>query len=339
MPKVDTKSGGIETSFTVSNQGEIKKLTTTFIGRGTGKDVKDLTIAFSTADYQEKNKRGELIAELLKRTPNLITLNLNFSGHLDTYSDCLGEKLMTALCSLKNLENFSHNATTSARTDFGQYSLMKLVSSWPNLRTLYLAGGTNGSKDCSGIPPATCALESVTFERCMSNFEKLAPMFAGSANSLKSFEAWTIGIKEIDAVLRHVLPSIESIHIGGCNHPSKDFILGELSNAPRLQSINLNGDTDTGGMTRKALAEALNRENSFPSLRRLSYPGERGTYKTGRGRNVRVHEYENVGAKELEEAARKKGVWAELVSRDLEYKVEGAQRRAGFAAMGRRGYW
>lgn len=92
-------------------------------------------------------------------------------------------------------------------------------------------------------------------------------------------------------------------------------------------------------MTRKALAEALNRENSFPSLRRLSYPGERGTYKTGRGRNVRVHEYENVGAKELEEAARKKGVWAELVSRDLEYKVEGAQRRAGFAAMGRRGYW
>ena len=41
---------------------------------------------------------------------------------------------------------------------------------------------------------------------------------------------------------------------------------------------------------------------------------------------------------ELEEAAKKKGVWAELVSRDLEYKVEGAQRRAGFAAMGERGY-
>ncbi len=51
-----------------------------------------------------------------------------------------------------------------------------------------------------------------------------------------------------------------------------------------------------------------------------------------------MHEYENVGAKELEPAA-KKGVWAELVSRDLEYKVDGAQRRAGFAAMGRRGYW
>ncbi len=52
-----------------------------------------------------------------------------------------------------------------------------------------------------------------------------------------------------------------------------------------------------------------------------------------------MHEYENVGAKELEAAAKKKGVWAELVSRDLKYKVEGAQRRAGFAAMGRWGYW
>ncbi|PBK88221.1 hypothetical protein ARMGADRAFT_1084866 [Armillaria gallica] len=326
MPKVDTKSGDTETSFTVSNQGDQKA---DHDLRGTGKDVKDLTITLSTADHQEKSKRGELIAELFKRqvfsslTPNLTTLNLNFSGHLDTYSDCLGEKLMTALCSLKSLENFSHNATTSARTDFGLYSLMKLVSSWPNLRTLYLAGDTNGSEDCSKIPHATCALESVTFERCMSNFEKLAPMFAGSANSLKSFEAWTMGIKESS----------------GTSYPQSSFILGELSNAPRLQSINLNGDTDTGGRTRKALALALNRADSFPALRRLSYPGERGTYKTGRGRNVRVHEYENVGAKELEETAKKKGVWAELVSRDLEYKVEGAQRRVGFAAMGRRGYW
>ncbi len=79
---------------------------------------------------------------------------------------------------------------------------------------------------------------------------------------------------------------------------------------PRLQSINLNGDTDTGGRTRKALAEALNQEDSFPSLRRLSYPGERGTYKMVRGRNVRVHEYEKVGAKGLEEAAKKNGVLA-----------------------------
>ncbi|KAK0229583.1 hypothetical protein EDD85DRAFT_794068 [Armillaria nabsnona] len=184
-----------------------------------------------------------------------------------------------------------------------QYSLMQSVSSWPNLRNLCLAGDTNGSEDCSKIPPATCALEPVTFERCMSNIEKLAPMFTGSVNSLKSFEAWTMGFKEIDAVLRNVLPSIESIHIGGCNHPS---------NAPRLQSINLNGDIDTGGRARKGFAEALNREDSFPALRRLSYLGERGTCKTGRGRNVRVHEYENVGAKELEAAAKKKGVWASL---------------------------
>ncbi|KAK0229584.1 hypothetical protein EDD85DRAFT_939860 [Armillaria nabsnona] len=186
----------------------------------------------------------------------------------------------------------------------------------PNLRTLYLAGDTNSSEDCSKIPPARCALESVTFELCMSNFEKLAPMCVGSANSLKIFEAWTMRIKEIDAVLRNVLSSIESIHIGGCNHPSKDFILGQLSNAPRLQFINLNGETDTGGRTRKGFAEAVNRVDSFPPLRKLSYPGERGTYKTGRGRNVRVHEYENVGAKELEETA-KKSVLAELVSKDL----------------------
>ncbi len=52
-----------------------------------------------------------------------------------------------------------------------------------------------------------------------------------------------------------------------------------------------------------------------------------------------MHEHENVGAKELEEAAKKKGVLAELVSRDLEYKFEGAQRWAGFAAMGRQDYW
>ncbi|KAK0439284.1 uncharacterized protein EV420DRAFT_1584372, partial [Desarmillaria tabescens] len=252
-------------------QGEIKKLIKTLLGRGTAKDVKGLTISFSTAEYQEKSKRGEQIAELLKQqvfpsprvvsllnvvfwTPNLTTLTLNFSGHLDTYSDCLGEKLIVALCSLKNVENFSHHATTSARTDFGQYSLMKLVLSWPNLRTVII-------------------------------------------------------------------------------------IISELSNAPGFHSIDLNGDTDTGGTTRKAFAEALNRDDSFPALRWLSYPGERGTYKTGRGRNVHVHEYESVRTKELEEAARKKGVRTELAWRDLEYKVEGSQRRAGFAAMSRRGYW
>ncbi|KAK0436795.1 uncharacterized protein EV420DRAFT_1589959, partial [Desarmillaria tabescens] len=172
-PKVDNKSAGTETSFTVSGQGEIKKLIKTLIRRGTAKDVKGLMISFSTAEYQEKSKRGEQIAELLKRqvfpsprvvsllnvvfwTPNLTTLTLNFSGHLDTYSDCLGEKLIVALCSLKNVENFSRHATTSACTDFGQYSLMKLVLSWPNLRTLYLAVDMNGSEDCSTIPPATC---------------------------------------------------------------------------------------------------------------------------------------------------------------------------------------
>ena len=62
---------------------------------------------------------------------------------------------------------------------------------------IYLAGDTNGSRDCSQIPPATCALESVTFERCMAGYEKLAPMFAGSANSLKKLEMWVLGHGEV----------------------------------------------------------------------------------------------------------------------------------------------
>ncbi|PBK88226.1 hypothetical protein ARMGADRAFT_1084870 [Armillaria gallica] len=177
-------------------------------------------------------------------------MNLNFSGHLSTY---LG-------------------SSTSARTDFGQYILMKLVSSWPNLRTL--AGDTNGSENCSTIPPTTCALDSVTFERCMSNFEKLAPMFAGSTSSLKSFEAYR----------RSDLSSL-------------------LSSLSTLVAAITPRKTSSWVSSRMRLASS-------------------STTLTG----------------ELEEAAKKKGVWAELVSRDLEYKVEGAQRRAGFAAMGERGY-
>ena len=66
---------------------------------------------------------------------------------------------------------------------------------------IYLAGDTNGSRDYSQIPPATCALESVTFERCMAEYEKLAPMFAGSTNSLRSFEAWTMGQNDVSILI------------------------------------------------------------------------------------------------------------------------------------------
>lgn len=66
---------------------------------------------------------------------------------------------------------------------------------------LYLSGDTNGIQALTDTPPATCALESVTFERCMSNFEEMAPMFAGSTHSLRSFEAWTMGHKEVCLLL------------------------------------------------------------------------------------------------------------------------------------------
>ena len=44
------------------------------------------------------------------------------------------------------------------------------------------------SRDCDGLLPASCALESVVFENCTSDLEELLPMFAGSANSLRAIE-------------------------------------------------------------------------------------------------------------------------------------------------------
>lgn len=38
------------------------------------------------------------------------------------------------MCALQDLQEFHHGRKTSMRTDFGQYNLMKLVSSWPKLR-------------------------------------------------------------------------------------------------------------------------------------------------------------------------------------------------------------
>lgn len=99
----------------------------------------------------------------------------------------------------------------------------------------------------------------------------------------------------------------------------------------------MGGDHDESGLVRKAFATALEKPDTFPALRHLAYPGQSGTYKTGRGRNVRVHNYENVGEDELRKVAGGRGLRLSVAD-DLEYKVEGAQRRAGFAAMGRRGW-
>ena len=87
-----------------------------------------------------------------------------------------------------------------------------------------------------------------------------------------------------------------------------------------------------------ALAEALNRKGSFPSLSDLTVPGKTGTYKTGRGRNVREHSHEIPGEEELRRATQNKGRYIRLMveSGNLEYKIDGAQRRAGFSAQPRR---
>ncbi len=84
-------------------------------------------------------------------------------------------------------------------------------------------------------------------------------------------------------------------------------------------------------------SEVLKNDDAYPALRYLEYPAQEGTYKTGRGRNVRVHEYENPGQEELLEVCRKRDIRAN-VGRELKYSVEGAGRRAGFAALARRGW-
>ncbi|KAG6818409.1 hypothetical protein H0H93_005204 [Arthromyces matolae] len=171
----------------------------------------------------------------------------------------------------------------------------------------------------------------------MCNYEELAPMFAGASQSFRSLEAWTMGHNNIDAILLKVLPSIQEINLGGCDHPSPSFIIEHLSKAPKLAYISLGGNDDHSGHVRKAFAKALAQPESFPALRNLSYPGQKGTFKTGRGKNVRVHEYENKGEEALKKAASERNIRVDVAS-DLEYKVEGAQRRAAFAAMGRRGW-
>ncbi|KAJ7906199.1 hypothetical protein B0H13DRAFT_2507249 [Mycena leptocephala] len=186
-------------------------------------------------------------------------------------------KFSTADHNDESKREFNHHATTAARTDFTLYSVMKLVSSWPNLRV-------------------------------------------------------------IDAIFELVLPAIESIRIGGCNHPTAAFIRDKLSAAPNLESIHFGGDTDDRGIIRKAFADALDnsagddeaeatKPKPFPALRRLAYPAQDGTYNTGRGRNARQNEYENVGESALLKACSHRGIYASRAS-NIEYKVEGSQRRA-----------
>ncbi|KAI0688181.1 hypothetical protein BC835DRAFT_330763 [Cytidiella melzeri] len=86
-------------------------------------------------------------------------------------------------------------------------------------------------------------------------------MFAGSANSLHSFEVYTLGCNKIDHVFRPVLPAIQSITIGCYDCFTPDCILNELSTAPRLEYLNLCGAGDSA--VRQALVKASTREGSF----------------------------------------------------------------------------
>lgn len=94
-------------------------------------NIKKLTLNFvSRTPHPERRFRfepGSLIAH-----PHSITQ----SGHLHSYSNCLGTELLDALCNLKKIEEFHQGRTTSTRTDLGGFAVMKLVASWPKLRTV-----------------------------------------------------------------------------------------------------------------------------------------------------------------------------------------------------------
>ncbi|KAJ6589327.1 hypothetical protein B0H19DRAFT_1058353 [Mycena capillaripes] len=157
-------------------------------------------------------------------------------------------------------------------------------------------------------------------------------------NTMKLVSAW-LNLRVIGAIFELVLPSIESIRIVGCNHPTAAFIRDKLSTAPNLESIHLGGDVDRAGTICTAFAKALRVDKDgdgvedankrkptptrFPSLRRLAYPAEDSTYNTGRGRTA------------LLKAANRRGICASRVH-NIEYKVKGSQRRAVFA---KRAYW
>jgi hypothetical protein len=93
------------------------------------------------------------------------------------------------------------------------------------------------------------------------------------------------------------MPAIETLKLGGCDHPTLVNSNTFLAH-PKLSPISLKSD-DHDGSVRKVFVNVLKEPDTFPALRHLSYPGKSGTYKTGRGRNVSVHEYENIGEDEL----------------------------------------
>ncbi|KAJ7696945.1 hypothetical protein B0H17DRAFT_1197687 [Mycena rosella] len=289
-------------------------------------------------DRALSSARGADVAKLLRRTPNLQKLTLGFSGHMSTYVDCLGKPLLDTLCALKDVEEFTHTAMTASRqTDFGLHSLLRLAASWP---LHCIAGGLECTEDVSGIPPVTCPLKSVTLEACTANLDDLALLFAGSATSLKTLEIWSIGPGSLDTPLAVVLPALESLKLGGCNHPSPAFLRGTLSTAPKLRTLQLGGDPDRFWRVRTALTTALvaadsaprgrkrTRVQGYPVLKHLAYPALEQLVgaKENEDAEPDAEAWTNIGEVELKSVAAARGIVASHAP-DLIYKGEWNLRR------------
>ncbi|KAJ6575780.1 hypothetical protein DFH09DRAFT_1361865 [Mycena vulgaris] len=289
-----------------------------------GLQLRELELSFKTMEHKMLSARAGDVAKLLRCTPNLTKLTLGFSGHMNTYADCMGQELMDALCALENLEEFTQRAMTRRQTEIGFSNLMRLASSWPKLRVLYVSADLESTQDAVSLPPVTCALQHVTLEACTANLDHLELLFAGSATSLKTLEVWTMGTGTLDAALAHVLYSLESLKVGGCNHPSPTFLRDQLSTAPRLHTLQLGGDPDRNGRVRAALTTGLVAADPArlkPLYRALKYLGYPARAPLAKENAPGAAGRENIGEAELRGAAAARGI-AAVRAPDLLYRGE-----------------
>ena len=131
-----------------------------------------------------------------------------------------------------------------------------------------------------------------------------------------------------------MIPAIEEITLGGYEYVSSPFLRDELSKAPHLHTLSFRGDFSDSD-ARLALGEALLKSENYRALKQLGYPAQRPR----RRRNVQGNKPAKraSGEEELLKACRARNISA-YIAPVLKYEVEGAQKRAGFAAMARRGW-
>ncbi|KAJ7452687.1 hypothetical protein B0H11DRAFT_1927241 [Mycena galericulata] len=343
MPKVSAKKSK-STSMKIPSMNAFRP-TSLSVGN-TGRKLQELEISYRTMGNSLVSSRGNDVAQILRMTPNLKKLTLGFSGHMNTYNDCLGASLTDALCLLTELEEFTHMAMTAKHTNMGFYTVLRIVSSWPKLRVLYISGDLHSNCDASSLPSVTSALQHVTLETCTGSFDDLARLLAGSTKSLKTLEAWTKGPGDIDAMLAPLLPVLESLKLGGYNHPSPPFVRDELGTAPRLHTLHMGGDTDRSGRLRAALTTALLTAEStstrrktkqsllFRALKHLAYPAslEECLSKEDVDDGALCV---NVGEEDLREVAIARGIVASR-AQDLQYKGDCQMRKLAMERRNRR---